>query len=70
LKKLAEYVNSSPMLATALNTVIGYEKAAKVAKTAISEDISLKEAAVKLGFLSAEEFDAKVNAEAMTKPSA
>ena len=45
------------MLVTALNPYIGYENAAKVAKTAHKEGITLKEACVKLGFLSSERFD-------------
>ena len=50
-------LNNSLMLVTALNPYIGYENAAKVAKQAFVEGISLKEACVKLGFLSAERFD-------------
>ena len=45
------------MLVTALNPYIGYENAAKTAKKAFAENISLKEACVSLGFLSAERFD-------------
>jgi fumarate hydratase class II len=48
---------NSLMLVTALNPVIGYENAARTAKLAYSENISLKEACVKLGFLTAERFD-------------
>ena len=53
------------MLVTALNPVIGYANAANVAKTAMKEDISLKEAALKLGLLTAEQFDAAVVPEKM-----
>jgi fumarate hydratase class II len=66
--QLDRYVSSSPMLVTALNPHIGYDKAAAVAKKAIKENISLKEACVALGHLSAEDFDRLVNPEAMTRP--
>jgi fumarate hydratase class II len=51
----------SLMLVTALNERIGYEKAAIIAKTAHKENISLREAAIKTGFISAEEFDIAVD---------
>ena len=50
-------LDNSLMLVTALNPYIGYDNAAKTAKLAYSENITLKEACVKLGFLSEEEFD-------------
>ena len=53
------------MLVTALNTHIGYDKAAKIAKTAHTEGSTLKEAALKLGYVTAEEFDAWVRPENM-----
>ncbi len=56
-EKMAENVSSSLMLVTALNPVIGYENAAKTAQKAFREGISLKEACVALGFLTAEAFD-------------
>ena len=56
-EKMAENVNSSLMLVTALNPVIGYENAAKTAQKAFRDGISLKEACVALGFLTAEAFD-------------
>jgi fumarate hydratase class II len=56
------------MLVTALAPKIGYDNAAKVAKTAHKEHSSLREAAVKLGFLTGEEFDALVKPEDMTHP--
>lgn len=59
-KKIDENLNRSLMLVTALNPYIGYENAAKVAKIAHKEEITLKEATVKLGFLTAEEFDKAV----------
>ena len=56
-EKMAENVNNSLMLVTALNPVIGYEKAAQTAQKAFRDGVSLKEACVGLGFLTAEEFD-------------
>ena len=55
--KMQENLRRSLMLVTALNPYIGYENAAKTAKKAFAENISLKEACVSLGFLSAERFD-------------
>jgi fumarate hydratase class II len=65
---IASYVENSLMLVTALNPKIGYDNAAKIAKTAYREGTSLREAALKLGLLSAEEFDAAVVPERMTRP--
>jgi fumarate hydratase class II len=48
------------MLVTALNPIIGYDNAAKIAKRALVEDISLEQAAVDLGFLTAEEFQSHI----------
>jgi fumarate hydratase class II len=62
------YVHNSLMLVTALAPKIGYDNAAKVAKTAHHENSNLKEAAIKLGFLTPEEFDALVKPESMTHP--
>jgi len=62
------YVKNSLMLVTALNPKIGYDKAAKLAHTALEEGISLREACVKLGYLTGEEFDALVKPENMTHP--
>lgn len=56
-EKMAENLHRSLMLVTCLNPYIGYENAAKTAKKAYKEDISLKEACVELGFLTAEKFD-------------
>ena len=58
------------MLVTALNPHIGYEKSAKIAIAAHKEDLTLREAALKLGFLSGEEFDRWVRPEEMTRPMA
>jgi len=68
LEKINWYVNNSLMLVTALAPKIGYDKAAKVAHTAHVEHSSLREAALKLGFLTGEEFDALVKPETMTHP--
>jgi len=66
--KVGHHVHNSLMLVTALQPKIGYDNAAKVAKTAHHEHTSLREAAVKLGFLTGEEFDQLVRPEKMTKP--
>jgi fumarate hydratase class II len=62
------HLENSLMNVTALNPHIGYEKAAKIALTAHREGISLRESALKLGFLTEEEFDRWVRPEAMTHP--
>ena len=56
-KAIEAHLNNSLMLVTALNTKIGYEKAAKIAKTAHENGTTLKEEAINLGYLTAEEFD-------------
>lgn len=56
-EKMRHNLHNSLMLVTALNPYIGYENAAKTAKKAYSENISLKEACLKLGFLTEEKFD-------------
>jgi fumarate hydratase class II len=66
--RIAAYVNNSLMLVTALSPKIGYDKAAQIAHTAYADGTSLREACVKLGFLTGEEFDAIVRPEAMTHP--
>lgn len=63
--KMQEYLQHSLMLVTALNPYIGYENAAKTAKKAYQDGISLKAACVALGFLQPDEFDAYVKAEQM-----
>ncbi|MEN9676014.1 MAG: hypothetical protein RIS76_1910 [Verrucomicrobiota bacterium] len=65
---VAHYLDISLMNVTALNPHIGYEKAAAIAKKAQKEGTSLKEAALALGHLTAEQFDAWVNPERMTRP--
>ena len=67
-EKVDYYLHHSLMLVTALNQHIGYDKAAKIAKTAHHDNSSLQEAAVKLGFLTAEEFAAYVKPEEMVGP--
>ena len=67
-EKMAHNLHNSLMLVTALNPYIGYENAAKTAKLAYKENISLKEACVKLGFLTAERFDEVFHPEQMAYP--
>ena len=63
--RIKEHLNNSLMLVTALNPHIGYENAAKIAKKAHAENTTLKEAALALGLLTADEFDRWVNPTAM-----
>ena len=63
--KMHDNLHNSLMLVTALNPYIGYENAAKTVKLAFAENISLKEACVKLGFLTAEKFDEVFHPEQM-----
>ncbi|UJL47552.1 class II fumarate hydratase [Virgibacillus sp. NKC19-16] len=67
-EQIEKYLNDSLMLVTALNPHIGYENAAKIAKKAFSDNATLKETAVELGLLTAEEFEKYVNPEEMTYP--
>jgi len=67
-KMVDEHLSGSLMLVTALNPHIGYEKAAEIALKAYREDKSLKETAVELGYVSAENFDKWVVPEEMTHP--
>jgi fumarate hydratase class II len=67
-KKIAEYVTRSLMLVTALAPVIGYDKASKIAHHAMDNDLTLREAALGLGYVSAEEFDRVVDPAKMVKP--
>src|SRR5579872_3289463 len=66
--KVDWYVKNSLMLVTALAPKVGYDKAAQIAHTAHVEHSSLREAAVKLGYLTGEEFDQLVKPEKMTRP--
>jgi fumarate hydratase class II len=68
LKKIKEYVDRSLMLVTALSPVIGYDKSSKIAHYALDNDLTLKEAALKLGFVSEEEFDRAVDPAKMVHP--
>lgn len=67
-KRIAQYVENCLMLVTALNPVVGYDKAAKIAKTAHQNGSSLKEAAVELGILTTEQFDQYMKPEKMVLP--
>jgi len=68
--RIDKLLRESLMLVTALNPHIGYDKAAKIAKTAHKEGTTLREAAIKLGFLTGEQFDQWVRPEDMTGPKA
>jgi fumarate hydratase, class II len=70
LKKIKEYVDRSLMLVTALSPVIGYDKASKIAHYAMDNDLTLKAAALNLGFVAEEEFDRVVDPTKMVKPYA
>jgi fumarate hydratase, class II len=67
-ERIDRYVEGSLMLVTALSPRIGYDKAAEVAHVALRDDTTLREACLKLGFLSGEEFDEIVRPERMTHP--
>jgi fumarate hydratase class II len=67
-ERIADYVKHCLMLVTALNPRIGYDNAAKIAKTALKDGTSLREAALKLDLLSGAEFDEAVIPERMTRP--
>jgi fumarate hydratase class II len=67
-KRIAQYVEESLMLVTALSPVIGYDKASKIAHYAMDNDLTLKAAALKLGFVSEAEFDRVVDPAKMVKP--
>jgi fumarate hydratase, class II len=67
-ERIAHFLNDSLMLVTALNQKIGYDKAAEIAKTAHKENATLRATAIKLGYLTGEEFDATVRPEEMTHP--
>jgi fumarate hydratase class II len=68
LKKIKEYVDRSLMLVTALAPVIGYDKASKIAHHAMDNDLTLKAAALQLGFVTEAEFDRVVDPAKMVKP--
>jgi fumarate hydratase class II len=68
LERIEHHLRNSLMLVTALNPLIGYDRAAQVAKKAHKEGTTLREAALSLGFVTGEEFDAVVDPGAMTHP--
>src|SRR5579863_8513225 len=68
LKKIKEYVDRSLMLVTALSPVIGYDKSSKIAHYALDNDLTLKQATLKLGFVTEEEFDRVVDPAKMVRP--
>jgi fumarate hydratase class II len=68
LKKINEYVERSLMLVTALVPVIGYDKASEIAHHAMANDLTLKAAALQLGFVSESDFDRIVDARKMVRP--
>jgi fumarate hydratase class II len=68
LKKIKEYLDRSLMLVTALSPVIGYDKASKIAHYALDNDLTLKEAALKLGFVTEAEFNRVVDPAKMVHP--
>jgi fumarate hydratase class II len=67
-ERIRDLVRRSLMLITALSPTIGYDKAAQVAKAAHANGTTLREEALRLGFVSAEEFDRVVRPETMTRP--
>ena len=69
-KRIKEHLDNSLMLVTALNPHIGYEKAAEIAIKAYREDISLRDAALELGFVTGDQFDKWVRPEDMIHPLA
>jgi len=69
-ERIAENLANSLMLVTALNPHIGYDRAVKIGKTALAENITLKEAAARLGFVSPEDFDRWVVPADMVRPGA
>jgi fumarate hydratase class II len=68
LNKIKEYLDRSLMLVTALSPVIGYDKASKIAHYAMDNDLTLKEAALKLSFVTEDEFDRVVDPRKMVTP--
>jgi fumarate hydratase class II len=69
LKKMQEYVDNSLMLVTALSPVIGYDKSSKIAHYALDNDLTLKAAALKLGFVSEDDFDKIIQPTKMINPN-
>jgi fumarate hydratase class II len=67
-KRIREHLDNCLMLVTALNPRIGYEKAAKISLTAYSEGLTLREGALRLGFVTEGQFDSRVRPEEITDP--
>ena len=67
-QRIQQLMESSLMLVTALNPHVGYDNAAKIAKKALDDDSTLREAAIELGLLTAEQFDEWIQPSEMTKP--
>lgn len=67
-KQINAFVERSLMLVTALSPIVGYDKASQVAHYALDRDLTLKEAALKLGYISADEFDRVVDPAKMVHP--
>jgi fumarate hydratase class II len=67
-KRIADYVERSLMLVTALTPVIGYDKASHIAHHAMEKDLTLRDAALELGFVSEAEFDRVVDPKLMVRP--
>jgi fumarate hydratase, class II len=67
-KQISGFVERSLMLVTALSPIIGYDKASQVAYYALDRDLTLKEAALKLEYISADEFDRIVDPAKMVHP--
>jgi fumarate hydratase class II len=67
-KRIRQHLDNSLMLVTALNPHIGYEKAAQISLKAYREDLTLREAALQLGYVTAKQFDEWVRPEDMTHP--
>lgn len=67
-KRIAEFVGRSLMLVTALSPVIGYDKASKIAHHAMEHDLTLREAALDLGYVDEAEYDRIVVPSRMTTP--
>ena len=66
--RIADNLARSLMLVTALNPHIGYDRAVRISKLALAEDITLRDAAAKLGFVTPEDFDRWVRPAEMTAP--
>src|SRR5271154_3305020 len=68
LKKIQQYVDESLMLVTALSPVIGYDKSSQIAHYAMDNDLTLKQSALKLGFVTEDEFNRVVDPKKMVRP--